>query len=178
MRGAVFAFLLAAGFCAGCGYTTRSMLAGTYRTIHIEPFLNKVDITSEEYTGNKYRLYKPMVETDVTRAVVDRFLFDGNLRPVPKDSADLVLRGELMEFRRDPLRYTEGDEVEEYRISVLVNLSLQDPRTQKIIWEERNFTGETSYFTKGSLAKTDDAATGDAIADLARRIVERTIDQW
>jgi hypothetical protein len=173
---AISAFLFFA--LAGCGYTTRSMISNKYKTIYVTPFVNKVDITSDIYTSNKYRIYRPMLETDVTKAVSNKFLFDGNLKPANKDSADLVLKGDLVSFRPDPVRYTESDDVAEYRINIAVNISLWDNRENKLIWEESNFTGDASYFTSGPLAKSQDAAATDAINDLARRIVERTVEQW
>lgn len=84
----------------------------------------------------------------------------------------------MVEFRRDPLRYTDNNDVEEYRINIVVNLSLWDNRENKLIWQENNFTGDTTYFTTGQLAKPEDTAVSDAINDLARRIVERTVEQW
>lgn len=163
---------------AGCGYTTRSMIASKYRTIYITPFVNKVDITSDVYTSNKYKVYRPMLETDVTRRVSNKFLFDGNLKPTEKDMADVVLKGDLVDFRRDPLRYTENEDVEEYRINIVVNISLWDNRENKMLWEEANFTGDASYFVTGSLATSEDTAVNNALDDLARRIVERAVEQW
>jgi hypothetical protein len=91
----------------------------------------------------------------------------------------VVLKGELLEFRRDPLRYDDNDEVQEYRISIRVNLQLEDKRKGQLIWEENNFAGETTYFTPGhSGSKSEDTAVNDAIADLARRIVERCVEEW
>ncbi len=87
--------LLTAVLC-GCGYTTRSMLSGKFSTIYINPFLNKVDVTQESYSNNKYRIYRPMLETDITKKVINRYLFDGNLKPVKEAQADLVLKGELV----------------------------------------------------------------------------------
>jgi len=162
----------------GCGYTTRSMIAHKFRTINVEPFVNKIDITGETDVAYKYKLYKPMLETDVTRAVIDKFLFDGNLRPANKELADLVLKGELVEFRRDPLRYTASDEVEEYRLNIVTNISLWDNQKNKLLWKENNFTGDATYFTRGPLAKSEDIAINDATSDLARRIVERTVEEW
>lgn len=166
----------------GCGYTTRSMISNKFKTIYVVPFVNKIDITQESSVGTKYRLYKPMLETDVTRAVTNKFLFDRNLRPTREEFADLLLRGEVVEFRRDPLRYTDSDEVEEYRINIIVNISLWDKKENQLVWEEKNFTGDYTYFTSyapaGVVTKTDDAATTEAINDLAHRIVERTVEQW
>ena len=162
----------------GCGYTTRSMISSKFRTIYITPFVNKVDITNETYTSSKYRIYRPMLETEVTRSVTNKFLFDGNLKPVKEEAADLILKGELIDFRKDPLRYDENDVVTEYRVNLVVNISLWDRREDKLVWEEKGFTGDTSYFTSGIQAKSEGAAINDALSDLARRIVERTVEQW
>ena len=164
---------------AGCGYTTRSMISGKYRTIYVKPIGNKIDITNESDAENKYRLYRPHLETDITNAVVKKYLFDGNLKPVSSDSAHLSLKGELLAFRRDPLRYDDNDEVEEYRVVIQVNLTLWDNREDKLVWEENGFTGDTSYFTPGHLnSKSEATAINDAVTDLARRIVERTVEEW
>lgn len=165
-------------FLGGCGYTTRSMISSKFTTIYVEPFVNKVDITQEVYTANKYRIYRPMLETDITKSVTNKFLFDGNLKPAKDESADLILRGELIEFRKDPLRYNESDEVTEYRLNLVVNISLWDKKENKLIWQENNFTGDTTYFTTGAQAKTEDTAISDALVDLARRIIERTVEEW
>lgn len=162
----------------GCGYTSRSMISNKFRTIYITPFVNKIDITRESYVANKYRIYRPTVDTDITKTVINKFLFDGNLKPSAENSADLILKGELLEFRKEPLRYSDDNTVTEYRINLVVNLSLWDRKENRLVWQENNFIGDTTYFTTGTQAKTESAAITDALADLARRIVERTVEQW
>ena len=168
----------AALLSAGCGYTTRSMIANSYRTIYIAPFASTIDITQESDVGNKYKVYRPGLETDVSKSIINKFLFDGNVKPVNMENADLELKGELIEFRRDPLRYTTSDEVEEYRLSIIVNISLWDRAKDKMLWEERGFTADSSYFTRGASAKTEEVAIKDAIADLGRRVVARVVEEW
>ncbi len=164
----------------GCGYTTRSMISDKFRTIYITPFLSKIDITQETAVGSKYKIYRPYLETDITKSVINKFLLDGNLKPMKQESADLTLKGELVEFRKDPLRYTDSDEVEEYRINLIVNISLWDNKENKLVWEEKNFTGDTTYFalTTNTQYKSESLAISSAITDLARRIVERAVEQW
>ncbi|MDD5464782.1 MAG: LPS assembly lipoprotein LptE [Candidatus Omnitrophica bacterium] len=182
----ISAFCLLTAVLAGCGYTSRSMISGKYRTIYIAPFLNKVDITQEAYSANKYRIYRPMLETDITKKVINKYLFDGNLKPIKEDLADLALKGELIEYRKDPLSYTaNGEDVTEYRINIYVNLSLWDKKENKLVWEEKNFNGNYSYFVRTStinpgnvVVVSEDTAVTNAIEDLARRIVERTVEQW
>lgn len=173
-----FAACLIFAVMAGCGYTTRSLIADKYRTIYIKPFMNKIDIAQESSAANKYRINRPTLETDITKSVTNKFLTDGNLKPSSEEAADLVLKGELTEFRRDPLRYDSSDEVSEYRLNLVVNISLWDQKEDKLAWEENGFTGDTTYFTSGSQAKTEDTAIVDALNDLARRITERTVEQW
>lgn len=164
----------------GCGYTTRSSLIATkYRTINIPPFVNKIDITREVDTGTKYQVNRPMVESEVTRAVINKYLFDGNLKPVSAANADLVLNGEVVEFRRDPMRYDENDNVLEYRVSLKVNLKMIDRKNNDaVLWEENGFTGIADYFVSGQSAKSESAAVTESIQDLARRIVERSVEDW
>lgn len=176
---AAFALLLAVS-CAGCGYTTRSAIADKYDSIYVQPFINRINIALEGESASKYRLYRPGLETEVTRAVKDRFLLDGNVIPVNDGSSDVTLKGELTEFRKDPLRYTgeDDEDVEEYRVNIVVNLSLVDNKTGKVIWKESGFTGDSSYFTSGRYVKSEEQSIRDATADLARRVVERTVEDW
>jgi len=167
----------------GCGYTTRSMISSKYRYIYITPFVNKVDFSQESAVASKYKIYRPMLETEITKAVINKYIFDGNLKIKEKTAADLVLKGELVEFRKDPLRYSESDEVDEYRLNILVNISLWDNRENRMLWEEKNFTGDYTYFPVTSTLtnvakKSDDQAVVEGVKDLARRVVERTVEQW
>lgn len=162
----------------GCGYTTRSMIKGEFKTIYITPFANKINITDETSVANKYKIYRPHLETELTQAVINKFVFDGNLKVSEKDSADLILKTELVELRKDPLRYTENNEVEEYRINIVVNVSLWDRLKDKMVWQELGFTGDITYFITGQQAISEEAAVTAGVKDLARRIVERTVEQW
>jgi hypothetical protein len=160
---------------AGCGYTTRSAISSKYHTVHVPPFYSSIDITQETDVGNKYRIYRPGLETDITKTLTNKFLFDGNMKPGGVDTSDLELKGELVEFRRDPLRYKDNDDVEEYRLNLVVNISLWDKKENKLLWEENGFTGDTTYFPA---QKSEDAAIKVALDDLARRIVARVVEEW
>ncbi|MCX5707109.1 MAG: LptE family protein [Candidatus Omnitrophica bacterium] len=154
------------------------MVSDKFKTIYVTPFINKIDITKEVDTGSKYRIYRPMIETEITKYVNNKYLFDGNLRPAKEGLADLILKGEVVEFRKDPLRYDSDDNVSEYRLNLVVNISLWDGKEKTLVWQENNFTGDTHYFATGTQQKSEDTAIVDAYNDLARRIVERTVEQW
>ncbi len=169
-------------FLSACGYTTRSSISNKFRTIYITPFINKIDITREMNAENKYKIYRPSLETDVTVSVTNKFLFDGNLKPVREQTADLILKGEVVDFARDPLRYSDNNDVQEYRVNVRVNMSLWDNQENKLLWEENGFTGYTNYFTSfypvASERKDESVAVNQALEDLARRVVERAVEEW
>ena len=159
-------FLLGVLFlaCTGCGYTLKTTPPHNLQTIYVETFKNET--------------YEPALEIDLANGIISRFLFDGTLRVSSKENADATLKGKLTQFVREPLRYTSTEEIEEYRLVMTTDLSLWDNRTQKPIWEEKNFVGDTSFFVSGPLAKSEESARQDAIAKLARRIVDRTVEEW
>ncbi|MEW5758961.1 MAG: LptE family protein [Candidatus Omnitrophota bacterium] len=162
---------------AGCGYTTKTALAPDLKTIHIDPFKNKINFTSEG-SRSIYKTYTAGVETTLTNSLVDRFIIDGSLRVVSSKNADLILSGELIDYRKDPVRYNADNEVEEYRVNILVDVRLYDSRNNKMLWELNNYGGDTSTFVEGNLEKSDDTIVREASFDLVRRIVEKTVEAW
>ena len=160
---------------AGCGYTTGSLLPKKYRKIAIQPFQNKINNIEE---NTQEGVYVPLLETNVRTAIIDRFLFDGNLRIAAPDKADLVLNGDLIGFEQDTLRQDVNQNVQEYQIRIIVSLTMTDRATGKVIWKEPSFAGETTYFLTGTQALTQSAAVDAALTDLATRVVERTVENW
>ncbi len=157
-----------------CGYTTKSSLPGNLKAIYVAPFDNNVNYSTE----HERNVYFPLIEVKARDEVINRFQFDGNLKIAEEDEADLILTGKLLNYDRVPLRYTNGDVVEEYRIKVIMSLELWDVEKQEMMWVETRFVGDDTYFPIGPLATTEDAAVEGAVEDLARRIVERTIENW
>lgn len=170
--------LLLGGFGGGCGYTTRPGIPGHLRTVYVKPFVNKIDITRLDTGYDRFPKYRHKMEVDLTDEVIDRYQFTGLMRPASAERADAILEGELVEFRKDPLRFTASQDVEEWRLNVVVNLRFYDQVRQTVMWEESRFTGDTTYFALGSSAESEEAALARAITDLARRIVERSVEDW
>ena len=163
---------------SGCGYTTKSLLPSNYKTIYVENFKNDIKITAEQSNERMYRGYRPGMEIKITKAVIDKYLMDGNLRIDYPQSADLILSAKLIDFNRGGIVYDSSDNVMEYRIKLVVSMELTENRTGKTVWTEPGFAGETTYRTSGTLEMSENAAIDAAIEDLARRIVERTVEAW
>ena len=167
-------FFFACSFSLSCGYSAKALLPPNLRTIYVEPFKNNINYTTEQ-TRN---IYFPLLEVNVRNAIINRFLFDGNLRIKDPDTASLILKGELTSYERNALRIADNEDVEEYRVRVVVKMVLWDTAKQTVFWEEPSFAGESTYFVSGPQAKTETDAVEAAITDLARRVVNRTIEDW
>ncbi len=173
--------LLLSAYClvlSGCGYSARAGIASHLRTIYVKPFINRIDVTQLTTGNERFPIYRHRMEVDLTNAIISRYQFTGLLRPATQERANCRLEGELVEFRRDALRYNASQQVEEWRLNVVVNLKFVDQTTNTLLWEEDHFTGDTTYFTLGAKVESETAALDRALTDLARRIVERTVENW
>jgi len=161
-------------FLSGCGYTAGAILPNNIQTLYVETFKNNINPDTSE----SFQLH-PGIEIDVTNDVIGRYVFDGNLRIVRKRDADAILTGEVIDFLKDPIKYAANNEdVDKYRLTILVNIKLVDQRNEEVLFTENGFAGDTLYFTTGSRAKSEATAVTEAIADLAKNIVDRTIESW
>lgn len=81
---------------------------------------------------------EPVVDVDVTQAVVDEFLADGRLKVVGLEGADLALRGKVTKYEVTALSYTVNSYVQQYRVRLVVDASIEDLRSKKVLWQEKN----------------------------------------
>ncbi len=164
---------------AGCGYTTKSLLPEDIKRIHIAPVKNAIDLSSENSGKDHFRVYRPGLEVELTNAIINRFIFDGNLRVTSRaDDADAIVEAKLVDYRRDALRYTESDDIEEYRVNVVLDVSVYRASNHQILWQDTGLAGDTTFFVAGQRAATEDEAAAKAVEDAARRVVEKTLELW
>ncbi len=156
---------------AGCGYTNRATLPNNIRTIAVPTFKNQIK------QGDTYT-YEAGMEVDITNAIINRLNYDGNLKVVSLDKADATLEGRITSYNQDTVRYEDRASVKEYRLFIGVDLMLKDNRSGEVIWEEKGFTGRTEYFRTGMYAQTERAAAQSAREDLAKKVVDRIIEDW
>ena len=162
---------------SGCGYTQKSLLPGNIKSVYVAPVKSEINLASEINDKNHFRVYRPGIEVDITNVIINRFIFDGTLRVAAPDKANAVVEAKLMDYRRDALRYTEGEDVQEYRLSVILDVTVTQAVDHKILWHE-TIVGDSSFFLSGARAISEDQAAANAVEDLARRVVEKTIELW
>ena len=172
--------LLACFFSAhfGCGYTQKSLLPESIKAITVIPVKNAIDLSGEISDKNRLRVTRPGIEVDLTNAIINRFIFDGNLKVVLPEKANAAVEAKIIEYRRDAVRYTNADEVQEYRVSLVIDVAVYETKDHKILWQDPHLIGDTSFFLTGSRAVSEDQAAAKAVEDVARRVVERTIEIW
>jgi len=128
MASPVLALLALLLFLPSCGYRvsgTGGLVPEGAKSIAIPTFVN----------GTR----EPSVDIMVTRAVVDEFLADGRLKVTDLERADIVLKGKVVKYEVAALSYTKDTSyVQQYRVRLVVDASLEDPRSRKILWQEKS----------------------------------------
>ncbi len=173
----IFALLLVS-LSAGCGYTTKSLLPPDLNSIYVSNFVNKIDPSAEVSDKRMSYTYWPGLENQITRAVIDGFIFDRHLDVKNEAKATMILRGELADYKQYPLSYDGAENVDEMRTQITVNLELYNSATGDLMWKESGFTGWSSYNLAGPNSSTEAAGVRKAVQDVALRVVERVVEAW
>ena len=172
-----FILLLALVF-SGCGYSATRLLPARYQTIYVEPIQNQIKLNQEVSENFSFQTYLPGLEEKIMQGIINRFLFDGNLRVTTKsEQADIILSGEMTEFSRQPLRRSDSNTVDEYRLNLGFYVTARD-RDGNYLFKGERIVGDTTYFTTGPSARNESSVVDDMIVDAARRVVERVIENW
>jgi len=156
---------------SSCGYRftpVGGVVPEDSRTIAILAFVNDTN--------------EPYVDVEVTKAVVDEFLADGRLKVVSSEAADLVLKGSVTKFDMTPSSYTTDNYVQSYTVGICVNVTVEDVKTHKIIWQEKGLGSVFVYsyqvtlgdITSTKIAKEAALKTGsrDVASTLRSRLLE------
>jgi outer membrane lipopolysaccharide assembly protein LptE/RlpB len=112
---------------SSCGYHLSgkgSLVPEGAKTIAVPAFINNTN--------------EPYVDLELTKAVVDEFIADGRLRIVDVEVADLALRGAVVKYEVTALSFTADSFVQQYRVRIVVNASLEDLKAKKTLWQENS----------------------------------------
>ncbi len=152
-------------FLVGClGYRVGTLLPAHIKSIAVPTFKN----SSPE----------PDIEIQSTNAVIKQLKVDGTLKVVSKEQADVLLRCEIIDYKRTPLHYTEGTTPSEYRITIVVSATLTDLKKNEELWANKIIRGNVDFRITTSLPASEREALPDAIEDLAHDIVEQVVEGW
>lgn len=159
--------LLALLLLSGCaGYRLGSMLPADIRTVHMPSCINN---TSE-----------PLIEQDVTRAILSQIQIDGSLRVADADTADSILEVTLIQFWLDPVAYAkdESSTANQYRMSIRAAFVLRRRADNSVVVESPGVTGWYDFDFAGDMTSSKAVALRPAAEDLGRRILNRIVQYW
>jgi hypothetical protein len=168
MKKILFAAVMALGLaaCAGPYDPAPQILPEHIKKVYVKPISNNT---------NQYGL-----EAKFTNAIVDEILRDGRLSLVNSpEEADGVIAGTIKRYILQPLTYDANMVTEQYKLWIIVSVSLVDRENNVTLWTEPNLEGIQIYLdnTKGSFGEgmTEEEAREIIWEKLSRDIVKRTI---
>lgn len=177
--------LLSLGAGAGCAYNTETTLDPKYSTVYVSPFYDE----SKEYD----------LQAPLTNAVTRKFITDSRLKVVPKEQADLLLEGVILDYRLRGLTFDQNDEPTQFLMVITAGVRCTDQDSGEVLWEEKLMAGETTFYTRAAGQSSDrlrgnaevflptvrsfateeeNRAASEALEQLASDILYRTIEPW
>lgn len=166
IKGFILTFLTFQLFISGCGYHVagRVRLPPEVETIAIPVFQNET--------------FEPILSNAVTSAVKQEFLTNSRLKVVnDPESADLVLRGTIISYGLTPLSFDRIKSVVlEYRVLIRVKVTLENPHTQKVLYQDPSMETSAEYRVKPDTAASR-VAQDRAIAEAGKRFAENIVSR-
>jgi lipopolysaccharide assembly LptE-like protein len=128
------------------------------------------------------KTFEPLIENTLTLRFRQQILRDGHLKLVSsEENSDLTLEGQLNSFGQTPLSFDTNNAALEYRISLILQMSLKDAKTKKILWQKSGITGTSDYYVNAdsSLNRAAlDRALDEAITVLAEDVISEILDLY
>ena len=90
--------------------------------------------------------------------------------------ADAVVRGTIVDVVDEAEAYSKETSAEEFRIRVIARVEFFDRVRNRALWEEGRMEGEATYDAGDLTARNE--AIGEALAMLAREIIDKTVSGW
>jgi hypothetical protein len=144
---------------SGCAwYSTSAGGAGSFRSIAV-PLVENESL-------------EPEIHQTLTDSLVEAFVRSGALKVVDEDVADVVLRGTVVEVQEEPFTY--GDQADQFRVTLYINVVCVDAREKKTIWEERRLRGFGIYNASEERSVARRAGMSEAIGMVTQDILDRT----
>lgn len=160
--------LLVALVAGGCSYSPNPTLFPTHlKTIAVPVFQN--------------RTTQPLLDEEVTTAVVNRFIRNSKLRVVAEDQADLVVTGSIAAYRNAVFGFNSQEQAQEYQVAVTVSVTVRDRVKNRELWKDDALVRTANYFVTavgGQPPQTETTGRLSAIDKLADAILNRTVENW
>ena len=121
----------------------------------------------------------PRIEVLVTDSVIKQIQQDGTYKIAEKDTADAVLKAEIIEISRTPARSVRGNVLAttEFNLSMHVRYKL-DARSGTSLTPYAEVVGTTSFFVGTDVTTDERQALPLAAEELATHLVTQLSEGW
>lgn len=148
---------------AGCGYRTDQLFRPDIHTVYVEMFDSKEFRRDLEFT--------------LTEAVKKRIATDTPYRLAPKNRADTILWGEILEERQAAFAPDfRSRQPREKQLTLGVRVRWEDVRTGRMLVDRPVLLQAVDYLP--AAGETERFAQERALDRLAARIVAQMYDEW
>ena len=145
------------------GYQWRSLYRDDVRTVAVPIFTN--------------RSYRRGVEFSLSRAIVNQLESTSPYKVVPRERADTVLEGEILDVNLRTLSPDVRTGLPQEQLYIVrVNFTWKDLRTGKILAERRRFEQSTTYYP--TLGEGQFVGSQQNVERLALAIVQEMQSDW
>lgn len=160
----LFALTLLMGACSS--YKLGSMLPPGIETVHMSTVVNE--------TG------EPLIDNDITNAILSALQRDGSLAIAPAESADAQMFVRVYGYNLTPLSYSRSNrsQPDEYRLRLTAEVELVERATGKSLVRNGKVEGESEFPLTGDLTQAKRVGLPAAADDLARFVVAAVTEAW
>jgi len=161
--GSILPVALVGSLVGGCGYSTQRPFPSDIQTVYVEMFQSKE--------------FRRELEFRLTEAVVKRIEMDTPYRIAPRQKADAILSGEILEVKNRTFGDDfKTDQPREIGSTIAIRFRFQDMRSGDTLVERPRFVYQTSYIPPVGETFTEGMTRG--LDGLAEAIVESMESDW
>ena len=147
----------------GCGYSSGELFRTDVETVHVEIF--------------ESREFRRDLEFILTEAVKKRIATDTPYRLAPKEKADTILRGEVLEERQAAFAPDfRSRQPRDKQMTMVVRVQWKDVGTGRLLVDRPLLLQAVDYLPPAG--ETEKHAEQKAIDRLAARIVAQMYNEW
>ena len=157
------ACLAALSGLTGCGYSSDTLFRTDVKTVHVQMF--------------ETREFRRDLEFMLTEAVKKRIATDTPYRVAPREKADTILKGEVLEERQ--AAFAPGFRTRQPRdkqMTLVVRMEWKDVRSGRVLADRPLLLQAVDYLPPAG--ETEKAAQQKGIDRLAARIVAQMDNEW
>lgn len=163
VRAAVVALAGFAAACAGCGYRNDGLFRDDIKTVYVDMFESKE--------------FRRDLEFMLTEAVKKRIGTDTPYRLAPKNRADTILKGEVLEERQAAFAPDfRSRQPRDRQLTLAIRVSWQDVRSGEMLFDQPLLLQAVDYLPP--VGETEKFGQQKAVDRMAERIISKMYDNW